>query len=141
MTPPGGSAQDYTSDAYGDLAAPGGDQLRLRRAGPPGHPHHRLGSATSLPTSAPATPSPPTAPPATPTTPSGNRSPGQQSGGTAYATLTDQHGDVTGAFSPTATAQGLAASASYGPYGAKTTANYTGPSATRASTPTRRPAW
>ena len=49
---------------------------------------------------------------------------GRDAGGTAFTTMTDQHGDVVGTFSPTSTAEGLAGYSSYSPYGAETATNF-----------------
>jgi RHS repeat-associated protein len=57
-------------------------------------------------------------------TPSGTVTAAGTPGGTAFTTMTDQHGDVVGTFSPTSTAEGLAGYSSYSPYGAETATNF-----------------
>ena len=124
MTPPGGSATDDTWDAYGDLASAGTvsygydalGRLASRTAG--------SGSATSLSYLGTSGTLASDGTSDYSYTPSGAVTGVQQSGGAAYTTMTDQHGDVIAAFSPTSAAQGLAGYSSYSPYGAKTSANY-----------------
>ncbi len=125
VTPPGGSATNDTWDAYGDLASAGSvsygydalGRLTSRTAGSGSAASlSYLGTSDTLASDGTSDYS---------YTPSGAVTGVQQSGGTAYTTMTDQHGDVIGTFSPTSTAQGLAGYSSYSPYGAKTSANYT----------------
>ncbi len=122
-TPPGGPAANDTWDAYGDVASAGTvsygydalGRLTTRAAG--------SGSATSLSYLGTSDTLASDGTSDYSYTPSGAVTGAQQSGGTAYTTMTDQHGDVIGAFSPTASTTSLAGSSSYSPYGTETNAN------------------
>ena len=120
MTPPAGTAQAYTSNAYGQTAtAPGGlsyaydalGWLATRTTGSGTADFAYSGSGDTLASDG--------------TTsytydPSGDVVAEQHSGGTAGAVLADVHGDVTGAFAPASSTSSLAASAAYSPYGSVT---------------------
>ena len=120
VNPPTGAAQSYAWDAYGDLASAKGT----------GYGYDALGRLVSrTPATGPATSlsyvgaSDSLASDGTDNytyTPSGTITSAGASGGTAYATMTDSHGDVVAAFSPAAGTTALAAGASYSPYGTVT---------------------
>jgi RHS repeat-associated protein len=122
-TPPGGPAANDTWDAYGDLASAGTvsygydalGRLTSRAAG--------SGSATSLSYLGTSDTLASDGTSDYSYTPSGAVTGARQSGGTAYTTMADQHGDVIGTFSPTASTTSLAGSSSYSPYGTETNAN------------------
>jgi RHS repeat-associated protein len=116
VTPPAGSVQNFTWDAYGDLASASGvsygydaiGRLVTRTpASGAATPLSYVGTSTSLASDGTSDYT---------YTPFGTITSAERSGGSAYSTLTDQHGDVVGVFSTTA----LAASASYSPYGTAT---------------------
>jgi RHS repeat-associated protein len=117
ITPPGGTAQGYTSDAFGQTATmPGGvsygyDALGrpvTRSAGSGSTSMSYLGTTDTLASDGSDDYS---------YTPTGAMTAAAAIGGTAYATMLDQHGDVAATFSPTPTASGLAGYATYSPYG------------------------
>jgi len=118
VTAPGGSAQDYTSDAFGNLiGAPGGitygydalGRLVTRGTSAGTASLSYLGTGSSVASDGSDDYS---------YDPSGSLVAAGAAGGTGYSTLSDLHGDVTAAFSPSASASALAGSAAYGPYGA-----------------------
>ena len=120
VTPPSGSAQAYTWDAYGDLASAGGvsygyDALgrMVARTGSAGTTSMSyLGIGTSLASDGTSLYS---------YDPSGAMTgEGPSSGGAGYAVMTDQHGDVAAAFAPTSGVSSLEGSSSYSPYGTVT---------------------
>ena len=120
MTPPGGSAQAYTSDAYGDqITAPGGigyahdalGRLVTRTAGAGSASLSYLGTSDTLASDGTSDYS---------YTPSGDLTSEQASGGSAYGTLSDLHGDVSAAFNPSSSSTTLGGSATYSPYGTPT---------------------
>ncbi len=120
VTPPSGTAQDYTSNAYGQtVTAPGGISYAYDGLG-------RLATRTTSSGTATFAYSGITGTVASDGStsysydPAGNVVAAKASGGTAEAALTDVHGDVTGTFSPAAGTTSLAASAAYSPYGAVT---------------------
>ena len=129
VTPPSGSAQTYTSNAFGQtVTASGGISYAYDGLG-------RLASrvtsttstasffysgiANSLASDGTYSYSYDSA---------GNPVGAQASGGTAQSLLTNVHGDVTGTFSPAASTASLAASAAYSPYGTVTATSGTMPS-------------
>ncbi len=124
VSPPGGSAQNYTSDAYGQLAtAPGGisygydalGRLVSRTAGSASTSMSYLGTGSTLAFDGTRDYS---------YTPSGTVTATQVPGGTGYATMSDLHGDLAATFSPTSTAAGLAGYATYSPYGVPAATGY-----------------
>jgi len=124
VTPPGGGAEDYTSDAYGDqITAPGGigyaydalGRLVTRTAGSGSASLSYLGTGDTLAFDGTSDYS---------YTPSGDLTAEQTPGDTAYATMSDVHGDVAATFSPTAGTTTLGGSATYSPYGTPTTSGY-----------------
>jgi RHS repeat-associated protein len=128
VTPPTGTAQDYTSNAYGQtVTAPGGisytydalGRLATRTTSSGASNFSYSGTGETLASDG-----------ITSYTydPSGNPVAAQPSGGTAEAALTNVHGDVTGLFSPASTTTSLAASAAYSPYGSITATSGTMPS-------------
>ena len=126
VTPPSGTAQNYTANAYGQtVTAPGVS-----------YAYDALGRLATRTTSAATTsltysgPGNVLASDGTATysyDPSGRLIGTQPSGGTAKAALTNAHGDVTGTFSPAASTSSLAASAAYSPYGKVTASSGTMP--------------
>jgi RHS repeat-associated protein len=120
VTPPSGTAQDYTSNAYGQtVTAPGGigyaydalGRLATRTTGSGTTDFAYSGTSDTVASDG--------------TTsytydPAGNPIAEQPDGGTAEAALTDVHGDLTGLFSPASSTTSLAASSAYSPYGAVT---------------------
>jgi RHS repeat-associated protein len=125
VTPPSGSAQDYTSNAYGQTATvPGGISYAYDALG-------RLATrATSSGTTSLAYSGTGETLASDGTTsysydPAGNLVASDPSGGSAGIALTDVHGDVTGSFSPATSTTSLTASAAYSPYGAVTAASGT----------------
>jgi RHS repeat-associated protein len=129
VTPPSGTAQDYTSNAYGrTVTAPGGisyayDALgrlvtRTTGAGTISLAYSGTGDAVTNDRATSYSYGP-----------AGNLIAAQPSGGTAEAALTDVHNDLTGLFSPVGTTTtSLAASAAYSPYGGVTATSGTMPS-------------
>ena len=123
VTPPTGSAQSYTSDAYGDLASAGGvsytydalGRMVSRGTGSGSTSLAYLGTSDSLASDGTSDYT---------YTPSGTVTAAGTPGGTAYATMTDQHGDLVAAFSPTSAAASLAGSSSYSPYGGQTSSGH-----------------
>ena len=120
VTPPSGSAQGYTWDAYGNMASAGGvsygyDALgrMVARTGSAGTtPVSYLGTGTLLASDGTSLYS---------YDPSGAMTgEGPAAGGAGYAVMTDQHGDVAAAFAPTSSASSLEGSSSYSPYGTVT---------------------
>ena len=120
MTPPGGSAEAYTSDAYGDqITAPGGigyaydalGRLVTRTVGAGSASLSYLGISDTVVDDGSSDYS---------YTPSGDLTAEQASGGSAYATMSDLHGDVSAAFNPSSSSTTLGGSASYSPYGTPT---------------------
>ena len=100
VTPPGGTAEGYTSDAYGDqITAPGGigyaydalGRLVTRTVGSGSASLSYLGTGDTLAYDGTSDYS---------YTPSGGLTAEQASGGTAYATMSDLHGDVAGRLQP-----------------------------------------
>jgi RHS repeat-associated protein len=128
VTPPSGTAQDYTSNAYGQtVTAPGGvsfayDALgrlatRTTSSGTAGFAYSGTGDTLASDGSTDYA-----------YDPSGDPVAEQPADGTAENVLTDVHGDLTGAFSPAGTTTSLAASAAYSPYGSVTATSGTMPS-------------
>jgi RHS repeat-associated protein len=120
VTPPSGSTQNYTSNAYGQaVTAPGGVTYAYDGLG-------RLATRTSGSTTTSLAYSGSDNTVANDGTtsytydPSGGPVAEQASGGTAAAALTNVHGDVAGTFSPASGTSSLAASAAYSPYGSVT---------------------
>ena len=118
-TPPSGTAQNYTSNAYGQTAtAPGGisysydalGRLTTRTTSTANSALAYSGAGSTLASDGTTNYS---------YSPSGRLVGIQPSGGTAQSALTNLHGDVTGAFSPAA-GTSLTASAAYSPYGTVT---------------------
>ena len=119
-TPPSGTAQDYTANAYGQtVTAPGGVSYGYDGLG-------RLATRTTSTGTSDFAYSGTGDTVASDGTTSYSYDPGgdlvtvQSPGGTAEAALTDVHGDVIGLFSPAAATTTLAASAAYSPYGTVT---------------------
>jgi len=109
----------YTSDAFGQMITAGGESYGYDALG------RLITSATSSATTsmAYAGTSEQIASDGTDLyayDPSGNETSAQAAGGTGYQVLTDQHGDVTATFSPSATASTLAGWATYTPWGTAT---------------------
>jgi RHS repeat-associated protein len=124
VTPPSGAGQAYTSNAYGQtVTAPGGlsyaydglGRLVTRSTSAASASLAWLGAGDTLTSDGTDTYS---------YDPSGAVSAVRDASGSAFSTLADRHGDVTGTFSPTSAAEGLAGSASYGPYGAGSVAGF-----------------
>lgn len=124
VTPPSGTAQSYASDAYGQtVTAPGVlsyaydglGRLVTRSTSSGSASLSWLGAGDSLVSDGSDTYS---------YDPSGSVTAAGDSSGKAFTTLTDLHGDVTGTFSPTSAAQGLAGSVSYSPYGTASVNGY-----------------
>jgi RHS repeat-associated protein len=120
VTPPGGSAQNYTSDAYGwQATAPGGisygydafGRLVTRTSGSATTSMSYLGTGSTLASDGTSNYS---------YTPGGAMTGTQIPGGTGYATLSDLHGDLAATFSPAAGTTSLAGYATYSPYGTPT---------------------
>jgi RHS repeat-associated protein len=120
VTPASGSAQNYTWDAYGNMASANGvsygyDALgrMVTRTGSAGTTSMSyLGAGTSLASDGTSRYS---------YDPSGTMTAeGPASGGAGYAVMTDQHGDVAAAFAPTSSASSLEGRSSYSPYGTAT---------------------
>jgi RHS repeat-associated protein len=120
VTPAGGSAQGYTSDAFGNLiAAPGGitygydalGRLVSRTASSGTTSLSYLGTGSTVASDGTDNYS---------YTPSGAMVAAGAVGGTGYSTLSDLHGDVTATFNPAAGTTSLAGSAAYSPYGTVT---------------------
>jgi len=127
VTPAGGSAQNYTSDAFGNLiSAPGGitygydalGRLVTRGTGAGSTSLSYLGTGATIASDGTDNYS---------YTPSGTMVAAGAAGGTGYSTLSDLHGDVTGTFSPAAGTSALAGSAAYSPYGTVTATSGTMP--------------
>jgi large repetitive protein len=137
VTPPSGSATDYAFDAYGDLASAGSVSYGYDALGRMDSRTVGSGSATSLSYLGTGSTLASDGTNDYSYTPSGLVTAVGTPGGTAFTTMTDQHGDVVGTFSPTSTAEGLAGYSSYSPYGAETSTNFGETSATRATTPIR----
>jgi RHS repeat-associated protein len=129
VAPPSGSAQNYTSDAYGDLASANGVSYGYDALGRLVTRTPVAGTATSLSYVGTSDSLASDGTSDYTYTPSGTITSARQSGGTAYSTMTDQHGDVTGAFSPAASTTALAADAAYSPYGTVTATSGTMPAA------------
>jgi RHS repeat-associated protein len=127
VTPPSGSAQDYTWDAYGDLASADGVSYGYDALGRLVTRTPASGTATSLSYVGTSASLASDGTSDYTYTPSGQITSAGQSGGTAYSTMTDQHGDVVGTFSPAASTTALAGSASYSPYGTVTATSGTMP--------------
>jgi RHS repeat-associated protein len=127
VTPPSGTTQNYTSNAYGQTATAPGEisysydalgRLATRAASAATTTLAYSGTAATLASDG--------------TTrysygPGGGMVGFQRSGGPAQSALTNPHGDVTGAFSP-ATGTSLSASAAYSPYGTVTATSGSMPS-------------
>ncbi|HSZ39530.1 MAG TPA: RHS repeat-associated core domain-containing protein [Trebonia sp.] len=122
VTPPSGPAQDYTWDAYGDLASAGGvaygyDALgrMVTSTDSSGTADlSYLGNGDTIASDGTSEYS---------YDPSGNLTATGSSSG-AFATVSDEHGDLTAMFSPTSSTENLAGNESYTPYGSGTKANY-----------------
>lgn len=117
VTPPSGTAQNYTSDAYGQtIAVPGGisyaydalGRLATRTASGSTATFAYSGAGSTVASDGSATYT---------HDPSGGVIADKPAGGTAGAALTDIHGNLTGTFSPAGGTTGLAASTAYTPYG------------------------
>jgi RHS repeat-associated protein len=124
VTAPGGSAQDYTSDAFGQaVTMPGGVSYSYDALGRPvtrgtgsgSTSMSYVGASDTLASDGRYDYS---------YTPSGALTAAGTIGGSAYATMLDQHGDVAATFSPTSTARGLAGYATYSPYGTASSTGY-----------------
>ena len=124
VTPPSGTAQTYTSNAYGQtVTAPGGvsygydalGRLVTRTTSAASSDLSWLGDTDTLTSDGTYSYS---------YDPAGNVTAVQASGGSPFVTMSDLRGDLAATFSPTATAAGLAGSASYSPYGTATTSGY-----------------
>jgi RHS repeat-associated protein len=127
VTPPSGTAQDYTSNAYGQtVTAPGGIGYAYDALG-------RLATRTTSVGTADFAYSGTGDTVANDGTssysydPSGDPVAEQPAGGTAEAVLTDVRGDLSGAFGPASSTTSLAASAAYSPYGTVTATSGTMP--------------
>jgi len=127
VTPPSGTAQAYTSDAYGQtITAPGGigyaydalGRLATRTAGSSTSAFAYSGAGDTVASDGSTSYTYDTY---------GNPVAAKRSGGTAEAALTDVHGDLTGLFSPASGTTTLAASAAYSPYGSVTATGGTTP--------------
>jgi RHS repeat-associated protein len=122
-----GGTTSYTSDAYGNQASAGGTS----------YGYDALGRLTSTTTGSSTTSQSYLGTSQTIASdgtdlysydPSGNPTAAKPvSGGTGNAVMTDQHGDITAAFSPTSTASGLAGAATYSPWGTVTASSGTMP--------------
>lgn len=128
VTPPSGNAQAYTSNAYGQTStAPGGISYAYDALG-------RLATRTTSSATATFAYSGAGGTVASDGTtsytydPSGNPVAAKTGTSTAATTLTDQHGDITGTFSPATSTTNLTSSASYSPYGTVTASSGTMPS-------------
>ena len=117
VTPPGGGAQQYTSDAFGQqTTAPGGvsygydalGRTATRTVGASTTPMAYLGTSGTLASDGSYDYT---------YDPSGGVTAAGTIGGSAFVTMNDQHGDLAATFSPTSSAAGLAGYATYGPYG------------------------
>lgn len=124
VSPPGGSAQAYTSNAYGQLAtAPGGlsygydalGRLVTRGSGSSPASMSYLGTGSVLASDGTRNYS---------YTPSGAMTATGVPGQSAYATMSDQHGDVAATFSPAPDAAGLAGYTTYSAYGVASQSGY-----------------
>jgi RHS repeat-associated protein len=121
VTPPSGTPQGYTSNAFGQMTSvPGGigyaydglGRLVTRTTGAGNTSLAWAGTGTTLASDGTSSYS---------YTPAGAIT-AAKTGGTGYATMTNLHGDLTAAFAPTSSASSLAGSAAYSPYGTATTA-------------------
>lgn len=122
VTPPSGTAQDYTFDAYGDLASAAGASYGYDALGRPVTRTDSSGTASmSYLGTGPALASDGTS--EYTYDPSGNLTATGSSYG-AFTTMSDVHGDVAAMFSPTSAAAGLAGYESYTPYGAGSKTDY-----------------
>jgi RHS repeat-associated protein len=124
ITPPGGSAQSYTTDAYGWVAtAPGGisyaydalGRLATRTVSGTASSMSYLGTSDTLAFDGTRNYT---------YDPAGNVDATQVPSSTAFTTMSNAHGDLAATFSPTSTAGGLAGFATYAPYGAPTASGY-----------------
>jgi RHS repeat-associated protein len=127
VTPPGGTTQNYTSDAFGEtITAPGGisyaydglGRLATRTSGTGTTTDMSyLGTSTALASDGTYNYS---------YAPTGAMTGVERtaSGSTGYATMSDLHGDLAATFSSTSTASGLAGYATYSAYGTPTTSGY-----------------
>jgi RHS repeat-associated protein len=119
VTPASGSAQDYTFDAYGNLASAGGvsyaydglGRLVTRTSGSAATSMSYLGNGDTVASDGTDLYS---------YDPSGDLTAEGTAAGSGDAVMTDQHGDVTAAFNAAAGTSALAGSASYSPYGTAT---------------------
>jgi RHS repeat-associated protein len=127
VTPPSGTAQDYTSNAYGQtVTVPGGvsyaydalGRLATRTTSSGTSDFSYSGTGNTVANDGTTSYS---------YDPSGDLIAAKPAGGTAEAALTDVHGDVTGLFGPASTTTSLAASAAYSPYGTATASSGTMP--------------
>jgi RHS repeat-associated protein len=116
VTPPSRSAQDYAFDAYGNLASAGGvsyaydalGRLVTRTTGSTTTSMSYLGSGDTVASDGTDLYS---------YDPLGAVTAEGGAAGSGDAVMTDQHGDVTAAFSPDAGTTSLEGTASYGPWG------------------------
>ncbi len=129
VTTPAGPAQNYTADAYGDLASANGLSYGYDALGRLVTRTPAAGTATSLSYVGTTDSLASDGTSDYTYTPSGIITSARQSGGTAYSTMTDQHGDVAATFSPAASTTALAGNASYSPYGTVTATSGTMPAA------------
>jgi RHS repeat-associated protein len=127
VTPPSGTAQDYTSNAYGQtVTVPGGVSYAYDALG-------RLATRTTSSGTSDLSYSGTGDTVANDGTtsysydPAGDLVAAKAAGGTAEAALTDEHNDVTGLFGPASTTTSLAGSAAYSPYGTTTASSGTMP--------------
>jgi large repetitive protein len=128
VTPPSGTAQSYTSNAYGQtVTAPGGigygydalGRLTTRTTSSATSSLSWLGSGSTLTSEGTSNYS---------YTPGGSLV-AATAGGAASGVMSNVHGDVTGLFSPATGTSALTASAAYSPYGAVPASSGTMPSA------------
>lgn len=128
VTPPGGTAQTYTSNAYGQtVTAPGGvgygydalGRLVTRTTSSGTSNLSWLGTSSSLTSDGTSNYS---------YAPDGSLVAAQTGTAAASVALANVHGDVTGLFSPVSGTSGLAASTAYSPYGSVTASSGTMPS-------------
>ncbi|MGH3159999.1 MAG: RHS repeat-associated core domain-containing protein [Streptosporangiaceae bacterium] len=126
VTPPSGSAQQETSNAFGQTVTAGGvsygydglGRLVTRASGGSAAGFAYSGAGDTLASDGSTDYS---------YDPYGDLIGLQNSGGTAQSAFSDIHGDLTGTFAPTSAATSLTASAAYTPYGSVTATNGTMP--------------
>jgi len=127
-TAPSGSVTDYTSDAYGDLTSAGGVSYGYDALGRLISSTASSGTTTSLSYLGTGQTIASDGTDLYSYDPSGDATAAEAvSGGTGEAVMTDQHGDITAAFSPASTTSSLAGYATYSPYGAVTSSGGTMP--------------